>query len=378
MNSDEYIFRIHNYIHAHLADELTLERIAEEVHLSPWWLSRYYHRRTGIKVMEYVRRQRMRKAAYELLFAGCSVQELAMKYGYSTQDGFCRAFMKFYGVTPGVYKRRNPHMGYMAESAAHQNLWEREEKIMMYELKLLEALKCDTQERKEVLPLVDMILKLAHTARRYGIFELEKEGSKLSNVLLKKGVELIVDGTDPDVVGKILFQYGVCGGSRGKELLENMLIMEGILDIQQGMRPEMIKEILLSLLGGDFIEEAEVYFKPDMQELYDAVAFHINEIEGRTAGGGCSLLESPIGKMNERSLQRLLRELDTDLIGTAIARAGGGIQAKVLNNISLRQAYWVIKYNEQQRGMTDAEVLAAQKDVLEVMKLLVKQGDICV
>lgn len=51
---------------------------------------------------------------------------------------------------------------------------------------------------------IDLILQLANTARREGLLALENATESIENRFLKKGVMLIVDGTDPTLVKNIL------------------------------------------------------------------------------------------------------------------------------------------------------------------------------
>ncbi|MBU5314233.1 MotA/TolQ/ExbB proton channel family protein [Tissierella carlieri] len=52
--------------------------------------------------------------------------------------------------------------------------------------------------------IIEDIIKLANIARKEGLLSLEEYGSKLDDEFLKKGIMLIVDGTDPDLVRNIL------------------------------------------------------------------------------------------------------------------------------------------------------------------------------
>ena len=59
---------------------------------------------------------------------------------------------------------------------------------------------------KEESPLAvaDTLLRLAERARREGLLALEEELPKIENPLLRKGVMLVVDGTDPELVKSVL------------------------------------------------------------------------------------------------------------------------------------------------------------------------------
>lgn len=50
----------------------------------------------------------------------------------------------------------------------------------------------------------DTLVRLSERARREGLLALEEEVPKLDNPLLKKGVMLVVDGTDPELVRSVL------------------------------------------------------------------------------------------------------------------------------------------------------------------------------
>lgn len=52
--------------------------------------------------------------------------------------------------------------------------------------------------------IIDEIIKLANTARKEGLLALEESSKEIDDKFLKKGVLLIVDGTDPELVRNIL------------------------------------------------------------------------------------------------------------------------------------------------------------------------------
>ncbi len=54
------------------------------------------------------------------------------------------------------------------------------------------------------LEVASTLVKLSERARREGLLALEEELPKLDNPLLRKGVMLVVDGTDPELVRSVL------------------------------------------------------------------------------------------------------------------------------------------------------------------------------
>lgn len=57
---------------------------------------------------------------------------------------------------------------------------------------------------QKVNTIIDLIVDFATTARRDGILALEEKASESNHKLLKKGVQLAVDGTAPEVLREIL------------------------------------------------------------------------------------------------------------------------------------------------------------------------------
>jgi len=53
---------------------------------------------------------------------------------------------------------------------------------------------------KDPQDLIDRIVRMAEKARREGLLALQDDVASLDNPLLVRGVQLIVDGTDPDIV----------------------------------------------------------------------------------------------------------------------------------------------------------------------------------
>lgn len=55
-----------------------------------------------------------------------------------------------------------------------------------------------------MLDVIDLIAKMADKARREGLLALEEESKKIDDTFLRKGIMLVVDGTDPAQVRTIL------------------------------------------------------------------------------------------------------------------------------------------------------------------------------
>lgn len=88
------------YIEEHLTDELTVEQIANEVYISPFYFQKGFSILCEMTVSEYIRNRKLSLAGRDLRIDGSKVIDIAMKYGYDSPDSFTKAFTRFHGITP--------------------------------------------------------------------------------------------------------------------------------------------------------------------------------------------------------------------------------------------------------------------------------------
>lgn len=79
---------------------LTLYRVADEFHLSSGYLSAFFREQTGATFSEYLLSIKMEKAKDLLINTAEHTNTIAKKVGYGSSNTFCRAFRKFYGISP--------------------------------------------------------------------------------------------------------------------------------------------------------------------------------------------------------------------------------------------------------------------------------------
>lgn len=96
--------RVLAYIEAHLADEISLDRLATEACLSPFHFARLFRQATGLSPHRYVTDRRVQAAQRELARDRFSLVEIAYEIGFGSQDNFTRVFRKATGLTPGQYR----------------------------------------------------------------------------------------------------------------------------------------------------------------------------------------------------------------------------------------------------------------------------------
>lgn len=95
------------WIEEHLDQNPVLSNLSREVGYSPWYCSVMFHDVTGVTLKNYVAGRRLSLATVEIRDTEERILDVAIKYGYSSQEAFSRAFKDRYGCTPAAY-RKNP------------------------------------------------------------------------------------------------------------------------------------------------------------------------------------------------------------------------------------------------------------------------------
>ena len=93
------------YIQAHLK-EVTLENVAEVVHMNPNYFSQFFKQKTGQTFTEYVMQVKMENAAELLKDIRYRTYEVSEMIGYSNPKNFTRTFRAYYGKTPSQFRNR--------------------------------------------------------------------------------------------------------------------------------------------------------------------------------------------------------------------------------------------------------------------------------
>ncbi len=94
------------YINDHLTRELSLEDLAAQAALSPFYFSRLFKRETGFSPHQYILATRISSAKFLLRSTGDSVKTICFTVGFTSESSFCTAFKKETGLTPSEYRAR--------------------------------------------------------------------------------------------------------------------------------------------------------------------------------------------------------------------------------------------------------------------------------
>ncbi|TVY03016.1 response regulator [Cohnella terricola] len=100
-----YIHKAIAYIKDHLDQPLSLNQVAGIVHSNPNHFSEVFKRETGMTYLEFVTRERMRKAAEILQCTPSKVADVAKRVGYVDIKYFTQQFKKHTGKTPSEFRQ---------------------------------------------------------------------------------------------------------------------------------------------------------------------------------------------------------------------------------------------------------------------------------
>lgn len=108
--------RVVDYIHEHLEEDVSFDRLAEIAHLSPYHWHRIYTAMRGETITATIRRLRLQRAADRLANSDLAIAAVAERAGYGSADAFGRAFKEAYGMAPAAYRAGGSHAAFKTAS----------------------------------------------------------------------------------------------------------------------------------------------------------------------------------------------------------------------------------------------------------------------
>lgn len=244
---------------------------------------------------------------------------------------------------------------------------------MKHDWEFGERIQCTMAEKKECMVLVAEIISMANKAKRNGLLSLVHEAEEASHFLLRKGLQLLLEGVNPDIVKKTLHYYILSGEYQGKALLERYLIMEGVIAIQHGINPTVLKELLLSLFGEDNSVNDDHEYDGSRGSRLNAFFKKIEKYRATTPLS--AKLGHAIMQLNDQSIQKCLKEISTVDLARALKGIEGKAQIKVFKNLPKRSAAILQETVEHLYLMRESEMNDAQEKVLLIISELEGQGD---
>lgn len=105
MNNNEVVKKVVDYIETHINEDLALDKIADALNYSKFYIARIFSEETKCTVYKYIQGRRLTLAAQKLVETERSIVEIAYEAHYDSQQAFTLAFKQLYECTPYIYRK---------------------------------------------------------------------------------------------------------------------------------------------------------------------------------------------------------------------------------------------------------------------------------
>ena len=102
----KHMMPVLDYIHSHYHQCISLNTLADMVHLSEGQFCRSFKHFTGMTPFQYINRYRILQSCQELNHTDKKITEIALNHGYNNISYYNRAFLKVMNMTPSEYRKR--------------------------------------------------------------------------------------------------------------------------------------------------------------------------------------------------------------------------------------------------------------------------------
>ena len=100
-------FNVIDFCTRNFKDDITLDIVAEELHLSKYYISRLINKRLGQNFNEYINNLRISEACNLLRVTDKKIADISEDVGFGTIRSFNRAFKLIMGMSPAEYRSKN-------------------------------------------------------------------------------------------------------------------------------------------------------------------------------------------------------------------------------------------------------------------------------
>jgi hypothetical protein len=242
---------------------------------------------------------------------------------------------------------------------------------MEYDWQFCQKSKCSDREKHQCMKLVADLVNLSIMAKRNGLLSLIQMAEQSSYFLLNKGLQLVVDGVNPQVVRNVMESYIIAGDYNGKNLLERCIILEGVAAIQQGLHPKVTKEFLLSFLGEDNYEIFQKEYEGGSDDSLESYLKRIEDTPASSAKG--SKLDHRILNLDDDAMERFLMEINSGDLAKSLTGMGGQAQIRIFHNLSKKAGYALRDALDDLDSVDEEDLAAVQEISLDIISDLTER-----
>ncbi|MGD9056887.1 MAG: FliG C-terminal domain-containing protein [Desulfobacterales bacterium] len=245
---------------------------------------------------------------------------------------------------------------------------------MQYDAEFCRQMRVSDSEKDDCLALISDIIYLATSARNYGLLSLGKEAEESESFLLRKGLELALDGVKSETARTILELYIFSADYKGKELLERCIILEGVIAILEGMHPKLLKELLLSFLGESSHDVYKEEF--DIEEI-EKLKGYLKSVEDKPAASESGVeMGNLLEPLNNQAIKQFLQTISIEDLAKVMSDLDGKAQVKLFNKLTKRGAFLLLDAIEHHDSFEAQEMEEAHEKVVVILNDLQNQASL--
>lgn len=102
---NETVQQMIDWIEENITEDTSLTKMSLQTGYSPYYCSVRFHEICGMTIRNYITLRRLSLAADEIRCSSERIIDIAVKYGYSSQEALTRAFRSAFGCAPAAYRK---------------------------------------------------------------------------------------------------------------------------------------------------------------------------------------------------------------------------------------------------------------------------------
>ena len=118
----EAILQASEYIEENLTQDIKVQDIIQSAGFSQYHFMRLFKAISGHTISNYIKRRKMTEASKLLLTTDMRILDIAILFGYNSQEAFTRAFKEVYNVTPHTYRVNNIRYRNIEQIVINENI----------------------------------------------------------------------------------------------------------------------------------------------------------------------------------------------------------------------------------------------------------------
>jgi AraC family transcriptional regulator len=200
MNYCENIQKSLDYIEENIKEDIDIEAVVRQSGYSITHFYRIFQALMEESIKEYIIKRKLSNAAVELAGTNKRLIEIAVDYGFHSQEVFTRAFTRLFQVTPGRYRKSKNSIVLYERTNVYQKVLANSEKSIDPKIVL---------EKEFKLVGIKVTVKPGDSLIRNLWVEFNRRKSEIGNIINDKNVLGICEYM-PNITDESEFEYMAC------------------------------------------------------------------------------------------------------------------------------------------------------------------------